>query len=167
MQSKFVRSAFAAAAVATALTAVPAAAANITFTARIDAQQEVPPTTSTATGRANFLYGDQSKVLQGTIEFTGLSGEITGMHFHAPAAVGQNAGVFIPIEGPYTSPMRIRMTLTPEQATEFERPGAQLPVDPRTNFQPDQNRYTRIYLNIHTAANPEGEIRGQLVTTRF
>ena len=75
------------------------------------------------------------------ISYSGLTGPAAAAHFHGPAAAGANAGVEVPIPvGP--SPMKGSATLTDAQLADFVG--------------------GKIYINIHTAANKGGEIRGQL-----
>ena len=76
------------------------------------------------------------------INYSGLSGPPTAAHFHGPAAPGANAGVAVPIPNPATSPVQGPATLTDAQAADLLA--------------------GRYYINIHTAANPGGEIRGQV-----
>jgi hypothetical protein len=67
-----------------------------------------------------------------------------GAHFHGPAAVGTNAKPQIPIKtSSIVSPIDGSATLTPDQAKDL--------LDGKW------------YFNLHTSANPGGEVRGQLV----
>jgi hypothetical protein len=75
------------------------------------------------------------------IEFSGLSGPVTAAHFHGPAAPGENAGPVVTIDD-LESPSEGSATLTDEQAAQL------------ANGQ--------WYVNIHTEAHPDGEIRGQV-----
>ena len=86
-------------------------------------------------------YDTDSKKLSWTGTYSGLSGPATAAHFHGPAEAGKNAGVAVPIT-PNTSPLAGSATLTDAQAADLQG--------------------GRWYVNVHTAANPGGEIRGQL-----
>ena len=108
----------------------------------LDGKSEVPPNTSAATGTADLDYDPASKKLSWKITYSGLTGPATAAHFHGPAAAGANAGVKVPIANPGTSPVEGSATLTDEQATDLTG--------------------GKYYINIHTAANPGGEIRGQV-----
>ena len=92
------------------------------------------------TGTADFDYDAASKKLTWKITYSGLSGPATAAHFHGPAAAGANAGVKVAIPNPATSPIEGSATLTDEQAADLVG--------------------GKYYVNIHTAANPGGEIRG-------
>ena len=111
-------------------------------TAVLSAGNEVPPTKSTATGEADVKVDVKADKLSWTITYTGLSGAVTGAHFHGPAALGTNADVAVKIEGDMLSPIKGETTITNEQKTQL--------LDGKW------------YVNLHTAANPDGEIRGQL-----
>ncbi|MCC6983220.1 MAG: CHRD domain-containing protein [Bauldia sp.] len=129
-------------AVLSLLAATPASAQNVNYTAELTGAAEVPPVTTEATGNVRVSFGQTSKRLVYTITYSGLSGPATAAHFHGPAAADANAPPVIPIEGDLTSPISGSVILTDEQVGMLE--GDQL------------------YFNIHTAANPGGEIRGQV-----
>ena len=57
--------------------------------------------------------------------------------------MGENAGVLVPLSGDLTAPIAGETTLSPEIAAQL--------LD------------GLLYLNIHTGANPGGEIRGHLI----
>ena len=108
----------------------------------LNGKAEVPPNTAAGTGTADLDYDAASKKLSWKITYSGLSGPATAAHFHGPAAAGANAGVKVPIANPGTSPVEGSATLTDEQAADLTG--------------------GKYYINIHTAANPGGEIRGQV-----
>jgi hypothetical protein len=109
--------------------------------AELSAASEVPPNDSGGTGTADVNYDTESKELSWTITFSGLTGPLTAAHFHGPAPEGENAGVVVPIEGA-ESPLEGSATLTDEQATQLME--------------------GMLYVNLHTDAHPDGEIRGQV-----
>ena len=113
------------------------------YKAALDAKSEVPPNASTATGTADIDYDPATKKLSWKVTYSGLSGPPTAAHFHGPAAPGQNAGVALLIGNNPTSPAKGTATLTDAQAADLAA--------------------GRWYINIHTAANRGGEIRGQVV----
>ena len=110
--------------------------------ATLDGKAEVPPNTSAATGTADIDYDPASKKLSWKVIYSGLTGAATAAHFHGPAEAGKNAGVAVPIANPSTSPVEGSATLTDAQAADLVA--------------------GKYYVNIHTAANPGGEIRGQV-----
>jgi hypothetical protein len=122
----------------------PAYAAISTCTASLDGSQEVPPIDTEGTGSATMTFDSSSNELSWSIEFSGLSGPANAAHFHGPAAAGTNAGIQVSIGdvSGLTSPMDGSAVLTQEQASSL--------LD------------GQMYINIHTALNTGGEIRGQV-----
>ncbi|WP_027528610.1 CHRD domain-containing protein [Bradyrhizobium sp. Ec3.3] len=110
--------------------------------ATLDGKAEVPATTTSGTGTADLDYDAASKKLSWTVTYSGLSGPATAAHFHGPAETGKNAGVAVAIPNAASSPVKGEATLTDAQAADLL-----------------SGKY---YVNIHTAANPGGEIRGQV-----
>lgn len=129
---------------AVAALALPAQAETINLGADLSARNEVPPNMSSASGRADMRLDTTSGNLSWTINFSGLTGPLTAAHFHGPAAAGANAGVIVPIaSGGATAPLSGMATLSPPQVADVLA--------------------GRWYVNVHTAANPGGEIRGQVM----
>lgn len=125
--------------------AAPAWAAD-PMTAQLAGASEVPPVMSAGTGTAALTLDAAGVVLSWTVTFSGLSGPVTAAHFHGPAVVGKNAGVVVPITGQLTSPISGSAMLTSAQVAELKS--------------------GQWYVNLHTAAHPGGEIRGQVVVSR-
>lgn len=115
--------------------------ATTSYTAAMTGKSEVPPTPSLATGAFSGNFDPSSGIMSYTLNFQGLSGPVTGAHFHGPAAAGQTAAVLMPIDAK-TSPMVGK--------TQFNLPMTQA-------LQAGQ-----LYVNVHTAKYPDGEIRGQI-----
>jgi hypothetical protein len=124
--------------------ATPAATELLTFGAQLSGSAEVPPLQNQASGTLEATLEPGSLLLSWTLNHSGLSGPITGAHFHGPASAGQNASVVLPISGAADSPSSGSVTLSAAQAAEL--------------------RAGNWYLNLHTAAHPDGEIRGQVQT---
>ena len=118
-----------------------AQAETMKMKATLSGAAEVPPNTSKGTGQATLDYDTATKKLTWNITYSGLTGPATAGHVHGPAAAGANAGVVIPF-AKADSPITGSATLTDAQATELLA--------------------GRLYINIHTAAHPGGEIRGQI-----
>ena len=125
---------------ATVAFAAPAFADKMKAT--LDGKSEVPPNTSAAKGTADIDYDAASKKLSWKVIYSGLSGPATAAHFHGPAEAGKNAGVAVAIPNATSSPAEGSATLTDAQAADLVA--------------------GKYYINVHTAANPGGEIRGQV-----
>jgi hypothetical protein len=125
----------------------PASAATLQFTAHLSGHAEVPKTDSTGKGTFKATYDTNTKQLTYTLTFKDLSGPATAAHLHGPATRKDNAGVMAALgdKNP-TSPVSGTLTLTDDQAKALEA--------------------QKLYVNVHTAAHPAGEIRGQVVHPR-
>lgn len=119
-----------------------AVAETITYKATLNAQSQVPPNDTKGTGTAELTYDTATKTLTWTVTFSDLTGPPTAAHFHGPAEPGKTAGVAVLIGNNPTSPAKGTATLTDAQAADLQA--------------------GRWYVNVHTAANRPGEIRGQV-----
>ena len=108
----------------------------------LDGKSQVPPNTSAGKGTADIDYDAATKKLTWKLTYSGLSGPAIAAHFHGPAEAGKNADVAVPIPNAGSSPAEGSATLTDAQAADLTA--------------------GKYYVNIHTAAHPGGEIRGQV-----
>jgi hypothetical protein len=118
----------------------------VTFTTQMRGGNEVPPVTTSANGQVDAMLNTETNVLRWRLTYVNLSGPARAGHFHGPAAIGANAGVVLPFPGQMSSPMEGSATLTAAQVADLMA--------------------GRWYANIHTAAHPGGEIRGQMTLRR-
>ena len=100
---------------------------------------EVPPVATQASGSGTITVNDD-KTVSGSVTTTGI--DATAAHIHQGAA-GANGGVLIP--------------LTKNGDTFSVPPGAKL-----TDEQDQALRAGNLYVNVHSAAHKDGEIRAQL-----
>jgi hypothetical protein len=143
MQMRTASSILAASALALVLSVAPAFAEVINFSVELSGAAEVPPNDSSGTGTLEATLDTDSKILKYTVTYEGLTGPVTGAHFHGPADATANAPPVVPVpEDMLVSPIEGEATLTDDQIAEI------------------QNHMW--YFNIHTAQYPDGELRGQL-----
>src|SRR5947208_4557115 len=117
---------------------------KVTLEATLDTAQEVPPpkgTSSDAGGSATFEYDETDKSIAYVVTVTNLTGAAIAAHIHQ-AAPG--------------TPGPIRITLAQD---ELAGGAPALPV-PADLVDPLFDGGT--YVNVHTATNPDGEVRGQI-----
>ncbi|WP_266366111.1 CHRD domain-containing protein [Tellurirhabdus rosea] len=108
------------------------------LTATLNGQQEVPATTSAATGTFTGSIDRTTRVMTYEVRYSGFTP--TAGHIHA-GSPGQNGPVVIPFNS-LTSPITGQTTL------------AQSRIDSMVAG--------RFYVNLHSAAFPGGEIRGNI-----
>jgi uncharacterized surface anchored protein len=104
---------------------------------KLSGKQEIPSNNSTATGTMNGLYDKTTKKLDYSITLNGMTA--TAMHLHK-AAVGVNGDVVMEVTGLSGT----TAAFTAAQETDLLA--------------------GNLYLNVHSAAQPGGEIRGQVTT---
>ncbi|WP_316192930.1 CHRD domain-containing protein [Bradyrhizobium sp. SZCCHNRI1029] len=128
-------------AVAWVAAAPMARAETVVLKSELKAANEVPPNASAASGAAEASFDTATKTLSWKVTFSGLSGPPIGAHFHGPSEPGKNAGIVLPFKSP-EPPITGSAVITDAQAADLLA--------------------GKWYANVHTQANPGGEIRGQM-----
>lgn len=98
--------------------------------------------TSSGKGAGTFTLDPATKVLTYNVTYEGLTGPAGAAHIHGPADPGGNAPPVVPFPSA-ASPITGTATLTDAQIADLKA--------------------GKWYVNVHTAANRGGEIRGQIV----
>lgn len=120
---------------------------SVTISSTLSGDQEVPaPVVTAGTGTATLTINLKTCAITGSVTFSGLTSIATAAHIHqAPAGV--NGPVIVPLSGGsgttsgnWTVP--VGSILTTSQLTALKADG--------------------LYVNIHTASYPAGEIRAQI-----
>ncbi|HEX6184289.1 MAG TPA: PQQ-dependent sugar dehydrogenase [Pyrinomonadaceae bacterium] len=109
------------------------------FVANLDGLQETPPHATPARGTATLLLDKNETTARVSLSFRDLSGAQTAAHIHGPAPAGQSAQPVFDLPNGNISDFQI--TLTPQQVADLQA--------------------GLFYVNVHSAAFPAGEIRGQ------
>lgn len=117
------------------------------FNAALNIGQVVPHPKGTKAGASgHFTATFTGTTLKWTLTFSHLSGPATAAHIHMGAR-GKNGIALVSLCGPCKSPMSgTANAVTDDVAALMEKSGA--------------------YVNVHTAKNAEGEIRGEITVAR-
>ena len=107
---------------------------------KLSGAQEVPAVTTMASGSGSIMVGSDHAV-SGSVTTVGIEGKAAHIH---QAGKGMNGPVVVPLTktGDATWSVPAGIKLTDEQYTSYQ--------------------VGNMYVNVHSAANPGGEIRGQL-----
>ena len=119
---------------------MPGTTAPKTMEVVLTGENEVPPVTTAAFGSANVTVAGTVMAVDGAFE----GFEATAAHVHGPADVNETAGpIFTLAVDNANTHFEGTFTMTAEQVQWFED--------------------GLLYINLPSAANPSGEIRGQIV----
>ena len=106
----------------------------------LSGNQEVPPVSTAATG-TGIITVLMDRSVSGSVTTSGVAGSAAHIHLAAP---GQNGPVIVPLnktgDNVWSVPPAIRLN----------------------DAQYEAYRLGNLYVNVHSAANPGGEIRGQI-----
>lgn len=128
-----------------------------TLNAVLSGTEEVPPITSTASGTATVMIDAAKTTITVSMTTQGFTTPVTASHIHF-GATGVNGGVMFSLfASPGVFPATLTKTLTSADLDPtFAAAG--------TTFTDAVNAILNgnAYINVHTTANVDGEIRGQL-----
>ena len=116
---------------------------RLLFTGRLSGGQEVPAVQTDATGVVGLLLNTSMDKATVNLSVNGLTGNFAGVHLHQ-AQTGMNGGVLVNLTDEFIQ-NRI--------STEIDIDASLL----------DMLMNGEIYINVHTDAFPDGELRAQLV----
>jgi len=136
----------------------PVAPQSTMYLAQMSGANEVPAVTTGASGTATFTLSGKS--LSYVVTVNGLSGNAAASHIHVGAA-GSNGGIVVPFNAAAVQSGQVASgTIDLTQ-----------PVSNGTSSISGDSLLTLLnkgllYTNVHTAANPTGEIRGQITRSQ-
>ena len=129
-------------AVAVSAAAALAATRSTVWTAALSSGQEVPKqVVKDAAAHGQFKGTVTGSTLKWKLTFAKLTGPATAAHIHL-GKKGTSGNVVVPLCGPCKSVMSGSATISAALKADFKK--------------------HLLYVNVHTAKNPNGEIRGQL-----
>ncbi|WP_064607829.1 CHRD domain-containing protein [Photobacterium sp. J15] len=116
----------------------------VLFTFPLDGTQEVPPVDTEASGSGYATFNQMTKELVARIVTTGID-DADEAHIHE-GETGENGGVIVPLDQ------------SEADVTVWETPDSVVLDEETANTLLSGGHY----INVHTPANPDGEIRGQI-----
>lgn len=132
------------------------------FAAQLSAANETPPVSTMGSGTVALTLNGST--MNYAVYATGLSGNATGAHIHI-GPVGQAGPIVVDFAAITPPPAGTTTTFAGSfTAANIKNPTTP-PLNPPVVTMDDliaQIRSGNAYFNIHTAAHPGGEIRGQL-----
>lgn len=128
---------------ALAFVSLAARAETVKLHATLKTAWEIPAKTGPGHGTLTATLDTTTNVLTYHVEFSDLTGPAVAAHFHGPASESTNGPPVVMVAKPVTSPVDGTATLTADQAADLLA--------------------GKYYFNVHTAANPGGEIRGEVL----
>jgi len=120
---------------------------TVVRSASLTGAAENPPNASAATGSGAVVVNPTTMEITGGITFSGLTPTAGGHHIHQAPAGNPTAN----------GPIIIGLLLASDGVTAVVPPNTML-----TQAQYNALLAGELYFNVHTAANPTGEIRGQI-----
>lgn len=117
----------------------------VEFEATINSSNTIPRSTSSAQGSASLEYNKRTKTLTYNVTYQGLT-PIAG-HIHSAEPAWETGPVRVPFTNVGTSPITGSKVLNQEEENLL--------------------MFGNMYINLHTAAYPAGEIRGQVLLKEY
>lgn len=156
------------------------------FNADLSGESEVPAVETDASGRAVFKLNDEQSALRYDMKVDGLdfgpilgqapqtpdtADDVTMLHLHA-ASAGENGPVALGILNPAQDP-DFSATINEDGSTtlsgiwqESDAANQALSAFIPSLLAASPDDEVGLYVNIHTEANPDGELRGQVTATQ-
>ena len=116
-------------------------AATELYSASLEGPSETPPNKTLGYGQFAGTLNTETKVLTYNLSYQNLTGPAAAAHIHS-GPPGQAGPPVVPFTGDLASPIIGKATLTDAQMADLKA--------------------GKWYVNVHTAANKGGEIRGQI-----
>jgi hypothetical protein len=132
----------------------PTAPSTTTFVARLSSANEVPAVAGNASGTGTFTLS--GRTLSYVVTVNGLSGPAVASHIHQGSA-GQNGGILVPFNA-----AAVQSGQVASGTIDLNQPI----TNGQSSISGDELlrllNAGQLYTNVHTAANPGGELRGQI-----
>ena len=139
-------------------------AGSTQYSAVVNGANEKPTAaTSTATGFFSASLHPTSNTLSYSVTWTGLTGTVSGAHIHGPGDANTVASVLVNFQAlPVGSTNGAITTGASGSASGNLNLGMAINATVSGDSLKTLLNLGLLYVNVHTAANPGGEIRGQI-----
>jgi len=136
--------------------------ANITYGASLAGANERPnPVTSSGTG--SFSATMDGSMLTYTVSYSGLSANSTGAHIHGPATTEQSANALVNLDAATAGRTIVLGALSGSGSGSLNlAAGGTITATVSTDSLRKLLDAGLLYVNVHSANNTGGEIRGQI-----
>lgn len=143
-------------AVSLVMAGAPAIAGDLHFVGHLQGSQEVPPVDTLASGLAQVTVNGERTAIHFVLDVAGIDpAAITMAHIHAGIPGVNGPVIFTLSPGSFTSPLA--GTLADADLEPHPEVGVSTFADAISKM-----RDGAAYVNVHSTANPGGEVRGQL-----
>jgi|AntAceMinimDraft_11_1070367.scaffolds.fasta_scaffold78373_1 hypothetical protein len=117
----------------------------VKFEATINSNNTIPRTTSSAQGAAALEYNKRTKTLTYNVTYQGLTPTVG--HIHSAQPAWETGPVRVPFANVATSPITGSKVLSQDEENLL--------------------MFGNMYINLHSATYPAGEIRGQVMLVKY
>ncbi len=135
----------------------------VTFKSTLSGANEVPANASTATGTFTATLDTSTNVFTYDVTFTGLSANVSAGHIHGPAAATASSGTTINFGTLAGATFTSGVTAGTAHGTSTLTAANQITAAISGDSLKKLLFAGLTYVNFHTATNPGGEIRGQII----
>lgn len=135
----------------------------VTFKATMNGPSEVPATTSAGTGTFTATFDTSTKIFTYDVTFTGLTSAAILAHIHGPATTTQAAGTTVDFSSLAGATFDLGGTLGKGHGAVVLSASTSITSGMNGDSLKKLLFAGLTYVNIHTANNSGGEIRGQII----
>lgn len=136
------------------------AASSNRFDTDLKGSEEVPPVTTSMTGDSRFKYEERDDMISFRLRVRN-GNDVTMAHLHC-APKGQNGPVVVTLFGMIPGGFDVNGELADYAIHDANIVAGACPGITNVETLTQAMRDGKIYVNVHTVAHPNGEIRGQL-----
>ena len=139
---------------------------DIHFDAVLDGNQQNPAVTTLGDGTGSFKLDTDSRKFSWDITYNFLDSGVTMAHIHGPSEIGENGGVLFTLDiSEFVKKIIQKKEINVIHSKRGSTDGKVSDSVTITRDHAELLKRGLLYVNIHTTNHPDGEIRGQILTT--